>query len=996
MNYKFNRSWLLILLLLVIVVPLLVQAEAPVVDDGPVTVLQSDDGALRLKFRQPTPKIEDVTIDGRVWQQVSLAGFETSRVENAPALPVKELTVALPVGAVAEVAVISAETHTLPNITPLPAPEKVLISYDASDPDSIPEFEDRYPTGSRSAQAGALVELSEPYNVRDYRMVDLQVRPVQPQSSGVLVYDGLTVEVTFSYPEGKPARESIRPESAAFAGLINPINADAAQNWRSVPRYDVPNPSPCLGNDSYRISIVESGIYKLALDDLSSPSGTIETVKMCYDDQEIAVFVNSGAAGQSDYVLFYGESITDREARLGEIDATQDTDTNVYWLTFESGTRKRVAPLQTGSGGTAVTSYAHTTRHETDGRYEPLIPLDDLSILTDDHDHWFWESFGFNSSLPDSVSDTFALTNRVAGTPVTGSAEVWGRNENEHHRAQLDIGGQKTGEATFAGSGVAGARRVLNGTVTPAANPSTIVASVEALDSNSGDGTHLMLLNWIALTYERALQAVNGQLLFTQPDEGNWSYNVSGFSGQTFVFDVTDVYDPAMLTLAGTTFNPSETATVFPATYALATATSGLQPAEIVKDSASNLRGSNSADYIIVTDPSLQSALTPLIALRQSKGLTVKTVYVQDIFDEFGFGRYSPTAIRDFLEYAYTNWSGTPPSYVLLAGDASYDHRDMLGKNNGRNLVPVFLHSGIDKFIGEAASDNQYVAFSDTMDYGRLPSLHLGRLPASSLSEMQTLVGKVVSYEASAFAIDQHGSQLFISDNAKRRSGTTCINDPAGNFFNISNRLIADYAVPNAQIVNRLFYADCHQDDTPYPDHYEASILTFQSKFLTMVEEGQGFVTYVGHAGTRRWADESIITLSQAKTLRNSDKLTIMLPLTCLEGQYHRFDLTDGNNQPVEGMSETLLKNPNGGAVASYAPTGLAVATGHDYLWEGFNEHIFELDKRIIGQAVFGAKDHLPSNTYIDLHDTFVLLGDPAMELKVWDAQSIYLPLIKR
>ncbi len=997
MNYQFNRSWLLILLLLVMITPLLVQADTPTQLEA-LTVEQSDETTLRLTLRQPEPTVQNVIEAGRSWQQVTLDGFETSRIEGAPALPYKEFKVAIPVGAVAEVAVISAETHTLANITPLPAPEKILVSYDENDPTSVPEFEEHYALDSRAASAtNAVVEISDPYNVRDYRLTTLTVRPIQTDGDGVLVYDELTVEVTFSYPNGKTVAQNLRPESEAFAGLINPINADVAQNWRTIPEFDIPAPSPCVGSNAYRINVTQSGVHKISRADLPNfTTGNAADLKMCYDDQEIAVHVvGTGAFDGSDYVLFYGESIADREKRTGITYETQDTDINRYWLTFQSGSRKRVGALATGSGGTAVTSYQHGVRMEQDGVYASSIPLDDLSEIEDDHDHWFWQIFGYNVDNFDStVNATFALTNRVAGTPVTASAEIWGRNLNETHKVQLRIAGQSAAPTTFFGSGTAGAKTVLEATVTPSNSP-TLVVGVEALDGGSGE-PHSMMLGWINVAYERALQAANGRLLFSQPSAGNYAYNLSGLGNGAFVFDATDVYNPTMLTLSGRSFNPAQASTTFPATYALATSDGAITPSAgaIVKDTPSSLRGSNSADYIIITDPALQSALNPLISLRQNKGLTVKTVFVQDIFDEFGYGRYSTRAIRNFLEYAYTNWSGTAPSYVLLAGDASYDHRDVLGNNNGRNFVPVYLHSGIDKFIGETASDNQFVAFSDTMDFGRLPSMHLGRLPASSVSEMQTLVNKVVSYENAPLNVSWHGSQLFVSDNSKKRSGSNCIDDQAGDFFNITNELISQYAAPHGQLIHRLFYADCHQDDVPYPDHYEANTVALQSKFTSLVEDGQGFVTYVGHASQFRWADESIVTLAQMENLRNGNQLTIMLPMTCLEGQYHRFDFLQ-NGQPVDGMSETMLKNPNGGAVASYAPTGLAVATGHDFLWEGFNEQIFEEGQRIIGQAVYGAKDNLPNNTFIDLHDTFILLGDPAMQLKVWDgAGSIYLPIV--
>ena len=53
--------------------------------------------------------------------------------------------------------------------------------------------------------------------------------------------------------------------------------------------------------------------------------------------------------------------------------------------------------------------------------------------------------------------------------------------------------------------------------------------------------------------------------------------------------------------------------------------------------------------------------LDDLAALRQSQGLRVKVVDVQDIYDEFSYGMVTPQAIKDFLTYAYENWAAPAP-----------------------------------------------------------------------------------------------------------------------------------------------------------------------------------------------------------------------------------------------------------------------------------------------------------------------------------------------
>jgi hypothetical protein len=89
------------------------------------------------------------------------------------------------------------------------------------------------------------------------------------------------------------------------------------------------------------------------------------------------------------------------------------------------------------------------------------------------------------------------------------------------------------------------------------------------------------------------------------------------------------------------------------------------------------------------------------------------------------------------------------------------------------------------------------------------------------------------------------------------------------------------------------------------------------------------------------------------------------------------------------------------GAVASWAPTGFGLSTGHDYLERGFFLSAFHGFGQELGAAATAGKLYLaanaPSYSYLDLIDTFLLMGDPALSLPV-DAtppdQQIFLPVV--
>ena len=60
-------------------------------------------------------------------------------------------------------------------------------------------------------------------------------------------------------------------------------------------------------------------------------------------------------------------------------------------------------------------------------------------------------------------------------------------------------------------------------------------------------------------------------------------------------------------------------------------------------------------------------ALELLKGLRQSQGLKVAIIDVDDIYDEFSFGQKSPQSVKDFLSYAASNWN-VAPRYGLFGG----------------------------------------------------------------------------------------------------------------------------------------------------------------------------------------------------------------------------------------------------------------------------------------------------------------------------------------
>jgi hypothetical protein len=951
-------------------------------------IIESDENGIIFEIVPPALQRSEISADGRPYQQIRLPGYGHLGLPGRPDLPQKSFLIALPPGAEAIATVLDSSSHEITGVNVLPAARQTLVNYDLDDLTQVPEFVTSYPADEAAYTQDSLfptspVSVDEPGYLRDQRVAWVKVTPVQanPARNSLLVFDRLQIQVRFEFPSGRPEPQANRPEGGAYEAILRDslLNYEEGRLWREVVSREIQaQTSPCMDSNAFRIYVEETGIYELTHAALAAQGlpATVPSskIRMCYESQEIAIRVidgGDGTFGNGDRLVFYGQEIK-----------TQETQDNVYWLTYSTtgSNGLRMAAAAAGGGGSTPSYYQPTYHLETDAKYYSLIPTADLN------DHWYWREplVGEPGNANQSLDVPFSMTSRLAGTynfEIKG--ELWGWTVAEAHPFEVKLNGVSVGTGSFNGAGTNNVSHIFSFMAPSSAlqngnNTITIIA----LDNGNPIG-HRMLVNWFQVIPRREFVAESNALAFGQPAAGSYTFGANGFTGGSTVeiYEVTDPDGPTFesKTAAGGTVNFNRT-TAGATAYELVATTARLSPAAIVKDTVPNPllnATSNQADYIIITDPSYNSVLTPLRNLRASQGLTVKTVYVQDIFDEFSYGIYSTEAIVDFLAYAYYSWTSPAPAYVLLAGEGSYDHRDVLGTNGpGGNLVPVYLKSGVDSNLGEAAADNQYV----DVNGDDLADMLLGRLPGRSTAEMTVLVNKILVYENSLPNPGWRGNHFFVVDNGFVPND--CNMDPAGDFFASVNSFLANH-FPDDQILRRLYYtpSPCYPNAT-YPTmapYYATTITSMRNQLALMYNHGNQFVTYTGHAGTQTWGHENFLDINTVSGLTNGERTPVMLPMTCLEGIYH---FPSGDN-----LSEKLLKSTTGGALASYAPTGLQVQHGHDLLLKGFYDGLFVNNYRILGQAVMQAKINLDGGPsfYQDLHYTFMTLGDPALKLNFPD-----------
>jgi hypothetical protein len=347
------------------------------------------------------------------------------------------------------------------------------------------------------------------------------------------------------------------------------------------------------------------------------------------------------------------------------------------------------------------------------------------------------------------------------------------------------------------------------------------------------------------------------------------------------------------------------------------------------------------ADYLAIGPRDLVAAAAPLLEYRRAQGLRVKGVAIEDVYDEFGFGESNPEAIRDFLTYAYHHWREPSMRYVLLLGDGTYDFKDYLG-TGVVNRVPPYL---IKTSYLWTASDPMLAA---TNGEDLLPDIAIGRLPARTLDEMRSLVGKILAYERGSANLSS--TVVLVADNPDR----------AGEFDRDADEIAAT-VLPGADI-RRLYLEDL-------------GVTTTRSEILSSFDRGASLMSYLGHGGIHLWADENLLSIDQVSSLGPQPQQPLLLTMNCLNGYFH-FPYFDS-------LAERLLKAEGKGAIAAFSPSGLSLNGPAHLYHKALLREIFQGTHARLGDAVLAAQfAYADTGAFPELLSIYHLLGDPALRLK--------------
>ena len=621
--------------------------------------------------------------------------------------------------------------------------------------------------------------------------------------------------------------------------------------------------------------------------------------------------------GEDDGRLDLGDAI----AFYGVGHDTPWTDTQAYWLAVGTQPGTRLQQVEARGQPRRPTSFPLTIKQQERRVY--------IAAIKNGRD----ENFFGAVVAADPIEQVLHLAHLDPDPPGEAHLAVTLHGvTSQRHLVTVRLNHHEAGTLTVPGRApVAGVFAVPQSWLLPGANVVTLAGAAGEQDISVVKSVHL--------TYWQTYTAKDDRLRCTAP--GQQPVSLRGFTTDAIrVFDITDPETTHELLGTVTPENQTYRIAVTPKgtgeriLLAIGTTQRRSPVAFMANAESAWHRPDQGADLVIIAHANWLDRLIPLQTLREQQGWSVALIDIQALYNEWNFGNKDPQVITAFLRHAAAYWQ-TPPRFVLLAGDASFDPRDYLGQGPS-DWIPT---TWVNTTEMETASDD---ALAD-IDGDGIADVAIGRLPLRSAAEADEAVAKLVAYEAAAGS--WHGRSLVVTD----REGDF---DFAGAVQPLVRQLHSAMAVTTLSAGT-------------------IPIDTARRQLHQHLATGQLLVTYMGHGSIDRWQAQGLLTTSAVQELTNGPRLPVVLSMTCLNGFFH--DLY------TESMAEALIRAPRGGAVAVWASSGLTRPTAQTAMQQALVTHLLSDERPTLGEAVQAAKASIAD---ADVQQTWILLGDPTLRLK--------------
>lgn len=941
-----------------------------------VKVLTSTPSSITFEY-SPNYIIDTFRVNGTSYLRIDLKeSINFNSIAGLPNVPSAVFNIGVPAETGNTVSLLSVNTHKVSGKI-LPVPEFKKLN-------NVPVENYSENDNYRTFKNDEFISFGEFGLMRNLRVQKVIINPILFDSPNqvITIADKIIVQVNF-------ARNS--SQSVKADGFLKDvvINFDAAEKWGIPGNNNLGKINNSLLADGtwYKFGIQTEGIYRINRSDLNNygidPNNVDpQTIKIfnnggytlperVTDDRpdglvENAIYVSGegdGSFDDGDYILFYarGPVFWEYNDDSENIERRKNlyTETNYYFITSGGSSGKR---MQVINSGASANSYKQTSTKAF------LYKDDDNINLIKSGRVYFGDEF---TASDNSRTYTNSLTYRVDGSPInytiqfanTGRIPVLTTvRENNTTIIQNTIYGSTS---DYVLGRVGKFSSTYSGTLPD--NRSVLNVIYNASGSES-----IGYLDYWEIGYEKELYAVDNILhVYSEDTTATVEYTVSNFSNSSIrVFNVSDYSNVSMINGAVSggqvTFSSNETNGSISKYIALNTS-KYLAPESPVRVENSNIRGiSEGAKQLVIAHRNFSEQAERYALYRSNESrdpLSVQLVYIDQVFNEFSSGIKDPTAIRDFISYAYNNWN-EQPFYVLLFGDGDYDYLNKEGLNN--NFIPTYqVFPGNDYLLYELSvyPTDDYFARVNGNDSN--VDVAIGRLNVRSTADAEKIVDKIVYYEnQSEKGIWRHNITM-VADDGLTSNG----ND--GSLHTRQSEEISKI-IPGKYILDKLYLSNFPTVASGLGRRKPG----VNQAIIDNINNGTLIVNFVGHGNPEVWTHEAVFEKSSTIPQLDNKHLFFLTAATCDFGKY--------DDPGVQSATEEMIMMESKGMIGGFTATRPVFASPNHTLNRSFYTNLITTATPeglpvTIGTAYLNAKLIVGgSNT-----EKFQLYGDPAMRLNI-------------
>ena len=878
------------------------------------------------------------------YEDVVIEGFSKTTTENMPALPTRTLLIEVDEFVSEANLIDSTLTTTVLNSHLIsPAATYTLNGSDILEASYTPDAT-VYATNSDYSTSAFTLE-SDIIKNGNKRYLRVHITP--------LAHNPVAQTLTFS--------NSIKLE----------IGFDT-NNWDIAPDGDLALES--IAN-LLRIDFKKSGMYELNFSDLTNNSleysfedKELADFRLYLNGSEVAIEIDSAdnyfnAGDKIRFYLEYTQSLEDTKntaflsttsllASDGEAFRIQDQDADPYDIPDSENN-----------------SYLQSLNFEENLEYV------DGDTLQDDGDHFVWMSM-FNYAGYDELDFDVELAGLnqdlvedvVIKVHLIGMKGFFG-NENPHE-LELLIDDISTDSIVFMENG----RQTLEFLVDPDFFNGTTNIKFKVPGTYAYDGDYdRIIIDKVEIDYF-SYQPLNDYLAYESADS-DLVHTVYGMSTANInVYDVTDKNE--VLKLINTSIFTEDAGATYNASYYVDEVLNSSNLKKIITleenaylsvDSLSlnsggdiNLKATNhKGEYLIIGEKTLLNAAYELAEYRQDQGMSVKSVSLNDIYDQFGHGVKSKTAIKDFIQYAISSWK-TKPKYILFLGDGTFDPLD----HNVETLSQVERSTNEASTMNIPQMSGGVIDFHSDNYYGfntatKLPNVSIGRIPTNNSVQIEKYIEKIKAFErGDSLPIDTK-KYLFIADEEF-------------GYFEKFREKSEELAEAATKFNSRNFSSEI----LDYNDY--ATVADYKVDLLNKLNSPPLFVNFMGHGAADLWGSESFDNDDIANL--TNEQHSIMLSWNCENTYFYDPD------KSIVSLAENFIFSEYGSIVFLGSTTQTTPTAQMNLARAFYNQMADETNSphknQRIGDILHRAKLTIGSNSYEqDIMNSFMIIGDPALKL---------------